>query len=108
MSSVTHEINSRESEDGVTVNHITSHQREDESMTAKERLELPRIRRAFKLPRIIITYFTESEAHRSSLDTDRGQHIESPGQAAPRSVRITGNSQILKTVQRINENRRLR
>ena len=104
---VTHELNSRESENGVTVNHITSRQREDDT-TAKERLELPRIRRAFKLPRIHITHFTEIEAHRSVLDTDRDQHIESLEQTAPRSMRITVNSQFPKTVQRINENRRLR
>ena len=68
---VAHELNSRESENGVTVNHITSHQREDDT-TAKEMLELPRICRAFKPPRIHITHFTETEAHRSGFGYRQG------------------------------------
>ena len=117
MRTVEHDINGRECEIGITVNHITSGQRGDEPSTTKEWLELSRLRRTQKLsgiqntlelPIIRTTTFTESEAHPSGLETRNGQTMEPPRQGGSKLMLTTGNNIILTTVQRLNENRRLR
>ena len=117
QSGSSHRTDNNECEIGITVTHITSGQRGDEPSTTKEWLELSRLRRAQKLsgiqntlelPIIRPTNFTESEAHPSGLETRNGLTMEPPRQGGSKLMLTTGNNLILTTVQRLNENRRLK